>query len=278
MNLIRLTREIIFLSLLLRPVVSFLAPAGSVALGCGGKLAKPLCLSSPQTVDKDKEEVTEYFNNSGFERWNKIYSESEEVNKVQRDIRDGHAVTIEKVLKWVDDDGSAKGLTICDAGCGVGSLSIPLAQRGATVEASDISSAMTAEAERRSKEILGNDSKNIRFKTSDLESLSGNFHTVCCIDVMIHYPTQKMSDMVDKLCGMAEQRVILSFAPDTWYYTLLKKFGSLFPGPSKTTRAYLHREDDVVKALEEAGFEVKRTEFTGTNFYFSNLLEATRKQ
>lgn len=49
-------------------------------------------------VDKDKEEVTEYFNNNGFERWNKIYSESDEVNDVQRDIRTGHGQTIDKVL------------------------------------------------------------------------------------------------------------------------------------------------------------------------------------
>ena len=48
-------------------------------------------------------EVEEYFNNVGFERWNKIYSESDEVNKVQLDIRTGHAVTVDKVLGWVDE-------------------------------------------------------------------------------------------------------------------------------------------------------------------------------
>ena len=31
----------------------------------------------------DKTEVKEYFDNEGFNRWNKIYSESGEVNKVQ---------------------------------------------------------------------------------------------------------------------------------------------------------------------------------------------------
>ena len=52
---------------------------------------------SSTLLDKDKEEVTEYFNNNGFERWNKIYSESDEVNNVQMDIRTGHAQTIDKV-------------------------------------------------------------------------------------------------------------------------------------------------------------------------------------
>ena len=43
------------------------------------------------------------------------------------------------MLKWIDEDGSATaGKTFCDAGCGVGSLAIPLAQRGAKVRASDI--------------------------------------------------------------------------------------------------------------------------------------------
>jgi magnesium-protoporphyrin O-methyltransferase len=81
------------------------------------------------TVD-DKAEVREYFNNEGFNRWNKIYSDSDEVNKVQLDIRDGHAQTIQKILNWVEADGDISGKTVCDCGCGVGSLAIPLAQMG----------------------------------------------------------------------------------------------------------------------------------------------------
>ena len=37
-----------------------------------------------------------------------IYSESDEVNKVQMDIRDGHQVTIDTVLEWLDE-GSIEG-------------------------------------------------------------------------------------------------------------------------------------------------------------------------
>jgi hypothetical protein len=29
--------------------------------------------STAPVTDKDKEEVTEYFNNNGFERWNKVH-------------------------------------------------------------------------------------------------------------------------------------------------------------------------------------------------------------
>lgn len=224
------------------------------------------------TVD-DKTEVREYFNNEGFNRWNKIYSESDEVNSVQLDIRTGHDQTIQKVLKWVEDDGDIKGKSVCDCGCGVGSLAIPLAQMGAKISASDISDAMSSEAGRRAKE-LG--IKNAKFYTSDLESVTGKYNTVTCIDVAIHYPSEKMGEMVQHLCSLADDRVMISFAPKTWYYVFLKKVGELFPGPSKTTRAYLHEEEFVRAELKKAGFEVKREEMTATNFYFSRLLEAKR--
>lgn len=81
------------------------------------------------TVD-DKTEVREYFNSEGFNRWNKIYSESEDVNSVQLDIRTGHDQTIQKILNWIEDDGNIAGKSVCDCGCGVGSLAIPLASMG----------------------------------------------------------------------------------------------------------------------------------------------------
>ena len=37
----------------------------------------------------EKSEVREYFNGTGFDRWRKIYSKSEEINTVQKNIRKG---------------------------------------------------------------------------------------------------------------------------------------------------------------------------------------------
>lgn len=237
----------------------------------------PIPIASRQTIlastVDDKTEVREYFNNEGFSRWNKIYSESDEVNNVQLDIRNGHDQTIQKILKWIEADGDIAGKTVCDCGCGVGSLAIPLAQMGAKISASDISDAMAGEAAERAKSM---GIKNAKFYTSDLESVTGKYDTVTCVDVAIHYPTDKMAEMVGHLCSLAESRVLISFAPKTWYYDLLKKIGELFPGPSKTTRAYLHEESVVRDALKKAGFEVAREEMTGTSFYFSRLLEAKR--
>ncbi len=84
-----------------------------------------------------------------------------------------------QVLKWIDDDGSAaQGETFCDAGCGVGSLAIPLAIKGGVVKASDISNAMATEAQRRADSISLKGSAS--FETADLESLTGwRAHIAC---------------------------------------------------------------------------------------------------
>lgn len=85
-----------------------------------------------------------------------------------------------------------------------------------------------------------------------------------------------MVEIVQKLGLLAKERIIISFAPKNFFYEVLKKIGELFPGKSKTTRAYLHSEEDMRKALEKAGFTIQRTEMTSTSFYFSRLLEAVR--
>jgi magnesium-protoporphyrin O-methyltransferase len=226
------------------------------------------------TITDDKTVVREYFNATGFDRWRRIYGDGE-VNNVQLDIRNGHQQTVDTVLNWLQADGNLAGMTICDAGCGVGSLSIPLANAGAIVLASDISEKMVSEAKAKAEEILGQN-QTPTFAVQDLETLTGRYHTVTCLDVLIHYPQEKAADMISHLSSLAESRLILSFAPKTVAYSLLKKIGDFFPGPSKATRAYLHREADVVKILGGLGWRVERNAMTKTRFYFSRLLEVVR--
>lgn len=222
----------------------------------------------------DKIIVKDYFNSNGFDRWRRIYGDGD-VNKVQLDIRVGHQQTVDTLLSWFKDDDNLTGLSICDAGCGVGSLSIPMAEMGAQVFASDISEKMVGEASERAQASLGQ-SDNPVFVVKDLEKLEGSYHTVVCLDVLIHYPQDKAAEMIAHLSSLAESRLVLSFAPKTLAYTVLKKIGDFFPGPSKATRAYLHREADVVRILESNGWKIKRSAMTKTRFYFSRMLEAVK--
>ena len=232
---------------------------------------------APEQLLNDKQaeklEVKGYFETTGFDRWNRIYSESNDVNKVQRNIRVGHQKTVDEVLAWIEESGECNTVSFCDAGCGVGSLSIPLAGMGAgSIHASDISEAMAEEAERRARD-AGLDMTKLTFFASDLESLSGSFHTVCCLDVFIHYPQKAAEDMVRHLCSLTEQRLIVSFAPYTPLLAVLKGIGQLFPGPSKTTRAYTLKEKGIVAAAEASGFKPIRRSLNKAPFYFSRLIE-----
>ncbi|MFM7675438.1 MAG: magnesium protoporphyrin IX methyltransferase [Synechococcus sp.] len=221
----------------------------------------------------EKAEVKSYFESTGFDRWNRIYSDSDDVNKVQRNIRLGHQETVDNVLALLQEQGNLASRSFCDAGCGVGSLSIPLAQLGAgSIAASDLSEAMVSEASRRAVD-AGISGTQLQFTASDLESLEGRYDTVICLDVFIHYPQAPAEEMVRHLAGMAERHLIVSFAPYTPLLAILKGIGQLFPGPSKTTRAYTLREDGIVAAAAAAGFKPVRRSLNQAPFYFSRLIE-----
>ncbi|NJN48867.1 MAG: magnesium protoporphyrin IX methyltransferase [Alkalinema sp. RL_2_19] len=224
----------------------------------------------------DKTVVREYFNATGFDRWRRIYGDGE-VNVVQKNIRIGHQQTIDYVVNWLKTDDNLSEISICDAGCGVGSLSIPLAAAGAMrIDASDISEMMVGEAEERAIATLEHPSR-VKFEAKDLEEITGQYHTVICLDVLIHYPPEKAGEMIKNLSAHADSRFIVSFAPKTWYYDALKKIGEFFPGPSKATRAYLHPEAYIVKLLAENGWTVKRNDISKAPFYFSRLLELVKE-
>ena len=234
---------------------------------------------SPQPTtakQAEKVEVKDYFETTGFERWNRIYSDSDAVNKVQRNIRIGHQKTVDEVLAWLQEQGNLPERSFCDAGCGVGSLSLPLAALGAgSVAASDLSKAMVEEAQRRAV-AAGLADQRLQFSASDLESLQGRYDTVICLDVFIHYPQAAAEEMVRHLADMAERHLIVSFAPYTPLLALLKGIGQLFPGPSRTTRAYQLRESGIVAAAAACGFQPVRRSLNQAPFYYSQLVAFER--
>ncbi|KAE8814931.1 magnesium protoporphyrin IX methyltransferase, chloroplastic [Hordeum vulgare] len=259
------------------------------AAAAAAALAAAVSLSDPERRRKaqaeavgggDKEAVRAYFNSTGFERWRRIYDPAtDDVNRVQLDIREGHAQTVAATLAMLRDapDVPLSGATVCDAGCGTGSLSIPLASSGASVLASDISAAMVSEAQRQAQAAAASSSPEFRmprFEVRDLESLEGRYDIVVCLDVLIHYPREEAQKMIRHLASLAEKRLVISFAPKTLYFDVLKRVGELFPGPSKATRAYLHSEKDIEEALRAAGWRVKNKGFISTQFYFAKLYEA----
>ncbi|KAL5225686.1 hypothetical protein ABZP36_012325 [Zizania latifolia] len=289
-GLIRPQRKALTTAAALPPAADLAPLSLPAAAAAAAALAAAVSLSDPERRRRaqaeaagggDKEAVRAYFNSTGFERWRKIYgSATDGVNRVQLDIRDGHAQTVAATLSMLRDSPvPLAGATVCDAGCGTGSLAIPLAAEGASVLASDISAAMVAEAQRQAQAAMaaqptGSAFHMPRFEVRDLESLEGRYDIVVCLDVLIHYPREEAQQMIRHLASLAGKRLLLSFAPKTFYFDFLKRIGELFPGPSKATRAYLHSERDIEDALRQAGWRVTNRGFISTQFYFAKLFEA----
>ena len=113
--------------------------------------------------------------------------------------------TVDDVVLYIKNYPDLTSKTFCDAGCGVGSLTIPLLRLGIKdLQVSDISCEMIKETKKRINE-LGLRQRKIKFLTSDLEQLKGLFDVVICLDVFIHYPQPVAEEMVRHLCDLSKE-------------------------------------------------------------------------
>ena len=97
---------------------------------------------------------------------------------------------------------------------------------------SDISSEMIKETKKRIHE-LGLSKGKIKYEICDLEKLKGLFDVVVCLDVFIHYPQPVAEEMVQHLCDLSKEKLIVSFAPYTPVLAVLKILGNYFLGQVK---------------------------------------------
>ena len=66
--------------------------------------------------------------------------------------------------------------------------------------------------------------------------------------------------MIKHLASLADERLVISFAPKTLAYSILKRIGELFPGPSKVMPFLVsERIFYLLCVTAPAGFVVKQT-------------------
>jgi magnesium-protoporphyrin O-methyltransferase len=70
-------------------------------------------------------------------------------------------------------------------------------------------------------------------ETHTLDAMDLIRYLVPCACLLCTHQQDKADAMISHLASLADQRLIISFAPKTPYYSLLKRIGELFPGPSK---------------------------------------------
>ncbi|KAL0429672.1 UNVERIFIED_CONTAM: Magnesium protoporphyrin IX methyltransferase, chloroplastic [Sesamum radiatum] len=114
----------------------------------------------------DKEVVREYFNNDGFQRWRRIYGDTDDVNK--------------------------EGAVV--AASDISAAMVAEAEKQAREELF------------KGKDALPPGLVLPKFEVKDLESLDGKYDTVVCLDVLIHYPQNKADAMIAHLASLAKDR------------------------------------------------------------------------
>jgi magnesium-protoporphyrin O-methyltransferase len=219
--------------------------------------------------------VSRYFETSGFSRWSAIYGQGE-IPPIWRVIRDGHELAIQHVVDWVRGDGN---ITVLDAGCGTGSLSVRLAECGFEVDGFDVSAPMVAFARYITKGRC--ERGEPRFHVGDIAALDcepRSYDLVCCLDVLFHYPYAEVKEMLTKLATLSAHKVVGSFAVRTAMNAFWMEIGRrFFHKRNRMTNLHLLSYDQVEQILYRAGFKMTRTKRVKFFFYDSFVFEAVRR-
>ena len=228
------------------------------------------------TEIQETRRIQSYFNGAGFERLSVIYGE-EKCTGFKRIVREGHRRVVETAISWLRPANGFESQTVLDAGCGTGSLSIPLAQAGARVKGIDLSDRMIEAARERASR-AGIPDGVLAFAVGDLTSTNQAYDTIVCIDVFARYPTEAAIEILRHLSSLAGQRLVLTFTPKTMMDRVWHAIGALVARRTQALPLYTHHREAIVNALESFGWSIHReAKFSaGLRSYFCHLLEARR--
>lgn len=231
-----------------------------------------------------KQQLQEYFNGVGFERWAAIYGEAP-LSRVRRTIRAGHAEMLAQAGDWLRErypqtaghTPQTAGHTLLDAGCGTGLFSTAMAGCGFAVTAVDIAPRMVETARRRAEEagVAG----HIRFLKGDTEVVTQNlepFDAVVCFDVLVHYPQESFVPLCTHLARLSNGPLLLTYAPYNRVLAAMHWVGGFFPRGQRRTEIQMIRSSVVADALAAAGMRIQRSADISRGFYHVRLIEADR--
>ena len=230
--------------------------------------------SSPFNAEEHKKMLRSYFNGQGFQRWASIYGD-DKLSSVRNTVRQGHAVMMDKAFDWVQQLRLPKGATVLDAGCGTGLFSIRLAKAGYKVKSVDIASQMVEKA--REEAIKQNVHKNIDFEVNTIESVNGIYDAVVCFDVLIHYPAEGFAQAFQNLSSLTKGSIIFTYAPYNKILAFQHWIGGYFPKKERRTTIQMIRDEEMQKAMNTTGMQVKIREKVSFGFYHTMLMNASHK-
>ena len=163
-----------------------------------------------------------YFNEVSSDAWDKLTS-NEPVSFVRQLVREGREKMQVAIMEKLPYD--LKGMRILDAGCGTGSLSRMLDERGAEVVGVDISDKLIDVAKNRSAA-----NKKIEYFAGDMKEQSfGNFDYIIAMDSLIHYSPEDTLASIVEFSKRANKAVLFTVIPSTFFLRTKLRLGKCFP-------------------------------------------------
>ena len=163
-----------------------------------------------------------YFNDVSSDAWDKLTS-NEPVSFVRQLVREGREKMQVAIMEKLPYD--LKGMRILDAGCGTGTLSRMLDERGAEVVGVDISDKLIDVAKSRSATY-----KNIEYFAGDMKEQSfGNFDYIIAMDSLIHYSLEDALSSIAEFSKRANNSVLFTIIPSTFVLRTKLRLGKYFP-------------------------------------------------
>jgi magnesium-protoporphyrin O-methyltransferase len=229
-----------------------------------------------QSYAQRRGQLETYFDRTAAAAWSRLTSDAP-VSYIRGTVRAGRDAMRDTLLGWLPDD--MRGMTLLDAGCGTGALSVAAARRGAHVTAIDLSPTLVNLARERSPRDLGHGA--IDFMVGDMLAASlDRFDYVVAMDSLIHYRAADVVDVVSRLAQPTRNAMLFTFAPRTPMLATMHAVGRFFPRGNRAPAI----EPVGVNALNRllAGepklqsWRRARTKRIATGFYTSQALELVR--
>jgi magnesium-protoporphyrin O-methyltransferase len=234
------------------------------------------------SYDKRRDELETYFDRTAFEAWKRLTSDAP-VSGIRATVRAGRDRMRSTLLSWLPVD--LTGVTVLDAGCGTGALSLEAARRGAQVTAIDISPKLVGIAGDRFKAVSEEIpvAGSIDFRSGDmLDAGLGRFDYIVGMDSLIHY---RASDIVNVLAGFAartNRALVFTYAPRTPALSVMLAVGRLVPRGDKSPAiepvGTLALSGLIKRAPSLAHMQIGRTMRIASGFYTSQALELVRRE
>jgi len=220
-----------------------------------------------ETYLSTRDRLENYFNKGSREAWSQLTS-NEPVSFIRNVVRKGRAKMQEKILYNLPNDLS--GFRILDAGCGTGSLSRMLGERGAEVVGVDISEGLIEIAKSRSAE-----NKNLKFFAGDMNEPSfGHFDYIVAMDSLIHYDPEDIERSLTQFSSRVNFSIIFTVVPKTPLLSLKLELGRLFPKSDRSPIVAPVTERNLVDLCSSVGRnKVRKLCRVKSSFYISEAWE-----